>query len=87
MPSWQVKFELASLDDLDKLDGEVRERLIAKLTWLAENFEQITPLALEGKWAGFFKLRVGDYRAIYAVNNSHQQLIVIAAEHRSKVYK
>lgn len=87
MPAWQVKFEPAALDDLDRLDMVIREQMLTKLEWLAKNFHQITPLPLEDKWAGFFKLRAGDYRAIYAIENTGQQLVVIAVGHRSKVYK
>jgi mRNA interferase RelE/StbE len=63
--SYSVEYEPEALADLERLTQAVRERVINKIAWLAENFDQITPQALTADLSGFFKLRVGDYKVIY----------------------
>jgi len=73
--------------DLLKLTKAVRQRVIEKLDWLADNFESITPTPLIGQYAGFYKLRVGDWRVIYEINWENNRIIVIIVGHRSSIYK
>ena len=42
---------------------------------------------LEGKFKGKFRLRVGDYRVIYWVNDEELTVYIIAVGHRRDVYK
>jgi mRNA interferase RelE/StbE len=53
---------------------------------MAENFDGIAPLGLTGNLAGFYKLRVGDYRSIYELNNTEMQIIIVRIGHRSEIY-
>ena len=41
--------------------------------------------ALHGEFAGLFKLRIGDYRVIYAF--LEQDVLVLRIRHRSKAYE
>jgi mRNA interferase RelE/StbE len=41
--SYSVEYEPEALADLERLTQAVRERVINKISWLAENFDQITP--------------------------------------------
>ncbi|MFL9455601.1 type II toxin-antitoxin system RelE/ParE family toxin [Tolypothrix campylonemoides VB511288_2] len=36
----------------------VRERVLSKIHWLAENFEQVNPQPLTSDLSGFFKLEL-----------------------------
>ena len=40
----------------------VAQRIISRIQWLAEHFDEIKPELLTGTLSGFFKLRAGDYR-------------------------
>ncbi|MFH1906506.1 MAG: type II toxin-antitoxin system RelE/ParE family toxin [Chloroflexota bacterium] len=51
--------------DLARLDKPLAQQVFRKLRWLAANFDAIVPEPLTGDWKGIFKLRVGDYRALY----------------------
>jgi mRNA interferase RelE/StbE len=62
--SYLIEYQPEALDDLEKLTQSVRERIVKKIIWLSENFEQINPQSLTADLSGFFKLRVGDYRVI-----------------------
>jgi mRNA interferase RelE/StbE len=64
----------------------MRSRIIKKIDWLAENFDAIDPLGLTGNLAGFYKLRVGDYRLIYEPIDTETQIIIVRIGHRSEIY-
>jgi mRNA interferase RelE/StbE len=84
--SYSVSFESESIADLDNLAQAVRLRILNKIEWLSLNFEQIVPLPLTGQWAGFYKLRVGDYRVIYEFESESELIIITRIGHRSEVY-
>jgi len=74
-------------DNLARLSAPIAKRILKKLKWMAENFEVLTPEPLTGQWHGVFKLRVGDYRALYTFNQTDQRIIVHFVRHRKEVYK
>ncbi|MDE5064783.1 type II toxin-antitoxin system RelE/ParE family toxin [Wolbachia endosymbiont of Drosophila tristis] len=43
--------------------------------------------ALSHKWVGYFRLRVGDYRVIYLIDNSEHMVKIAAIGHRKEIYK
>ena len=87
MARWSLVFDPGADYDLAKLDREVRRRIIDKLDWLSENFDEILPSVLSADLREFFKLRVGDWRVMYLINWSNYEIKVCYIEHRSKVYK
>jgi len=87
MPKWSLDFTLEAKADLEKLDKNLRRRVSEKLDWLLENFDNIIPSPLGGKWRGFFKLRVGDWRVIYKVKWDKNRIIVYVIDRRDKIYK
>jgi mRNA interferase RelE/StbE len=73
--------------ELKRIDPPTAQRVVDRIRWLAENFEQITPEPLKGNLAGFFKLREGDYRIIYGVLRKERLIVVHHIGHRSEIYK
>jgi mRNA interferase RelE/StbE len=84
--SYLVEYEPEAFADLERLTQAVRERVINKINWLAENFDQITPQSLTADLSGFFKLRVGDYRVIYEFNLEERVIFIDRIRHRREVY-
>ncbi len=41
--SYLIEYEPEAIDDLEKLTHTIRERVVRKINWLAENFDQINP--------------------------------------------
>lgn len=76
-----------AFDDISRLDKPVAQQIAAKLEWLSENIDSITPLPLQGRWAGLSKLRSGDYRVIYEIDHEAQVITVHKAGHRRDIYK
>ena len=87
MAPWRVVFSKRAESDLILLDGQMRRRIVDAIEWLSENFEDIVPIPLGGPWRGFFKLRVGDWRAVYRINFAERALIIHYIDRRDKIYK
>ena len=84
---WHFEIANTGKTDLDRLDAATRRRVLEKLVWFADNFQNSTPLPLGGRWRGFFKLRIGDWRVVYGVNNNTRRITVYAIDNRNKIYK
>ena len=71
-------------NDLKKLDQQTTTIILKKLWAIKEN-----PLHYVERLQGltFWKLRIGDYRAIINTNTKEHKLIVIKIGHRKNIYK
>ncbi|TAN45401.1 MAG: type II toxin-antitoxin system RelE/ParE family toxin [Nitrospirae bacterium] len=76
-----------AFDDISRLDKPIAQQIAAKLEWLSKNTNSITPLPLQGRWAGLSKLRSGDYRVIYEINHETQTITVHKIGHRRDIYQ
>lgn len=83
---WTVEYEPEAVVNLENMTVVMRERIAQKIEWLAENLDQIIPQQLTGNLAGYYKLRVGDYRVIYDLINEEKLLIISQVGHRSEIY-
>ena len=77
----------AAARDLARLDKPEARRIVLRINWLASNLDTIRPEALSGDLAGFYKLRVGDFRVIYEMLDAEQILLVHAIGHRREIYR
>ncbi len=85
--TYQVNFMPKAVEDLSRLDKVIAQRILTKIRWLSENFDNLTPEVLIGEWKGLFKLRVGSYRVVYTVNQNNQLITVHLVGHRRDIYK
>ena len=83
----EVEFSNAARRDMRRLDKHVAHRILSRLLWFAENVNDITPLPMKGEWAGFFKLRIGDYRVLYDMIDEERVIFVLRAGHRREIYR
>lgn len=67
---------------LDELDDAVSQRIKNKAKELAEHPERGKPL----KHSAFWSLRVGDYRAVYEIQQDRQRIVILFVGHRKDVY-
>jgi mRNA interferase RelE/StbE len=82
-----VRFTPEAVQDLKKLDRIIAERLLRKIRWFSENQGIATPLPLQNNLRGKYKLRAGDWRVIYELDEKLGEMVVLFAGHRSEVYK
>ncbi len=79
-----IKWSDRSLSDLEKIDFQVSKRIVLKVSWLADHFENIILEPLHNKLKGLYKLRVGDYRVVYEIK--YAELLIKFIGHRKDIY-
>lgn len=87
MLKWKIEFTYEGQEDLDKLNKQIRERVLDKIIWTRDNFDQTIPLSLTEEWRGFFKLRVGDWRVVYDIERLKRRITIHRIDRRDKIYK
>ncbi len=81
----KIEWTEGATKDLERLDKPIARRILRRLAWFSKNFQSIVPEPLTGELKGTFKLRIGNWRAVYTVEG---KIIVIQfIGHRSEIYK
>ena len=79
----EVEYKASVERDLRKIDKKQIDRILDKIEEvLSENPDKGE--ALKGQYKGLFKLRVGDYRVMYA--KTKVGVLVVRIRHRGKAY-
>lgn len=83
--TFRIEIAPRAKKELDALDGKIRNRIIRSLARLeSDPFRSANVKALNG---GGFRLRVGDYRVLYEVENTSLLVLVVKIGHRRDVYR
>jgi mRNA interferase RelE/StbE len=72
--------------DLAALDKPVQRRVAARIDALAENPRPAGVTKLQGE-ANAWRIRVGDYRILYTIEDRRLVVLVIKIGHRREVYR
>jgi len=70
---------------LNRLPDDTTNRILARLAALETNPRPPDVKKLKGR--NGWRIRIGDYRVIYEINDSALQVLVIIAGHRREVYQ
>lgn len=73
--------------DLSKLHAETRNKILARINKLKNNPFPLNCKKLEGYRPVTYRLRQGNYRILYRVNDDVIEVRVIKVAHRSIVYR
>jgi mRNA interferase RelE/StbE len=84
---YRVRFDPATEKALLALPNEAREAIMLRVTALADDPRPPTTQMLTGTLRGLRKMRVGDYRVAYAVDDKANTITVAAVGHRSRFYQ
>ena len=85
--SYHLEFRPSAIKDLCDLPGDVRARVAARVDYLSEDPRRAGTQTLRGALYPWRKLRVGDYRVIYDVDDDMQVIEVVAVGHRRSIYQ
>ena len=81
----KIEWTEGATKDLEKLDTPIARRILRRLTWVSKNFGSIVPEPLAGELKGTFKLRIGDWRAVYTMEG--KTIVIQSIAHRSDIYR
>jgi mRNA interferase RelE/StbE len=70
---------------LMKLPKSARARIAEKIEELKANPHSFKKL--HGELEGLYSMRIGDYRAIYAIDENRETILLLSVAHRKKIYR
>ncbi len=80
----KVSYKASIAGDLKRLDKPAARRVIERLERVLSQNPN-TDIPLTGEFRGLFKLRVGDYRVVYA--KTEDGVLILRIGHRKDVYR
>lgn len=86
MSRYRVEITRDALRALTKLDKPVRRRVQSAIDGLSERPRPPGVIALQGL-RGAYRLRVGNYRVVYTVEDSRLVVLVVDIGHRREIYR
>jgi len=84
--TYRVQVAPAAVRQLRKLDGTALRRVQAAIELLAEEPRPSGAKELVGG-DGEWRVRTGDYRIVYEINDGVLLLLVVAVGHRREIYQ
>ena len=82
---YSVGIKLSAAKELAAIEKTSRQRIIGSIDALAENPQRGS--ALKGDLSGLRRIRVGDYRVIYEIDEAEVRVLVIRVRHQRGVYR
>jgi mRNA interferase RelE/StbE len=81
--SFTVVLHPKAAKELERIGGASKARIMERLRDLKDNPERVGKVL---RHSNFWSLRVGDFRAIYEIDRTRRQVIVLFVGHRKKIY-
>ena len=86
MDSYRIEFAREATKDLRRIDRVWIPKIITAIEDLAENPRPVGCKKLVGS-EHTFRIRVGDYRVIYDIQDNILMVLVVRIRHRRDVYR
>ncbi len=83
--SYTVRLKRSAERELKKLPTTMHDRVVKELARLAETPRPHNVKKLSGQEG--YRLRVGDYRVLYLIDDAKKTIEIIAVGHRREVYR
>jgi mRNA interferase RelE/StbE len=85
MDDYAITFARSARKELEALPASVIARVIARIEALTENPRPRGCRKLQGE-EELWRIRVGDYRVLYSIDDSMRIVDIIAVRHRREAY-
>lgn len=85
--AYEIEWTTAALRELRKLDRQTGRRVVLSVTALADDPRPPGSRALVGQPTGVMRIRIGDHRVIYQVEDTKVLVTVVRVAHRREVYR
>ena len=84
---YQIEWTDPADRQLRKLDDQVGKRISIAVSKLATDPRPAAATPLVGHPGGTLRLRVGDYRVVYVVEDDRLIVLIVRVGHRREVYR
>ena len=82
---YSIKIKKSALKELQSLNKQERTRIISAIDQLTENPH--IGKALKGELTGLRRIRSGNYRIVYEINEGEVLILVLRIAHPKQVYR
>ena len=86
MPQFRVVLKKSAEKEFSVLDAKLQERILDVLSQLEEDPRPIGARKLNGPY-DLWRVRVGNYRILYKIEDNILKVYVVRIEHRRQVYR
>ena len=86
MADYSITFARAARKELEALDAAIVNRIFPKIESLSSNPRPHNCVKLRGA-GNLWRLRIGVYRVIYAIDDEKKLIDIIAVRHRRDAYR
>ena len=83
--TYQIIIQRHAEKELDALETSVHKRIVTRLLALEDNPRPTGIKKLQGQES--YRLRVGDYRILYTIDDKSKKVFITAVGHRREVYR
>ncbi len=86
MTDYSITFARSARKEFESLDAPIVRRVLPKIEALAQEPRPRGCRKIQGE-RNLWRIRIGDYRVVYAVYDDERIVDIIAVRHRSKAYE
>jgi mRNA interferase RelE/StbE len=86
MPDYRLVFSRSAAKELEALPERIVERILKRIEELATTPRPIRCRKLVGS-DNLWRIRVSDYRVVYAVDDTKSLIDIVAVRHRRDAYR
>jgi mRNA interferase RelE/StbE len=86
MPDYAILFARSARKELEALDRALVERIFPRIEALALNPRPHGCIKLQGT-QNLWRIRAGDYRVLYSIDDTKRIVDISAIRHRREVYR
>ena len=91
----KVNFHRNAVKSLEKLDAKIKEKIRIKIITLVKSYDgtgiipyqELNIKRLEGKWKGFYRMKIGNRRMIFDLDPINWELNIFEIDNRGDIYK
>ena len=85
---YKIEFKKSAKKEFEKLPANIQERVLEALRFLSQNpYSEVLQVKKLRGADSLYRIRLGDYRILYTIENAKLVIIVIKIGHRSDVYR
>ncbi|MCK4353595.1 type II toxin-antitoxin system RelE/ParE family toxin [candidate division WOR-3 bacterium] len=82
---YAVYLKKSAEKELDRLPWEIHDRIVKRLISLRNNPRPLGTKKLLGREG--YRIRVGNYRILYIINEEEKKVEIVSVAHRKEVYR
>ena len=86
MSLYQIAFTHSAQKELEDFDPPIIQKIFPKIENLANNPRPLGCIKLKGR-KDLWRIRIGEYRAVYSIDDKSRMVDIIYIRHRKDVYR